>query len=909
MAMASGLSLATSRQVTHHSFAQSFQRPFLRMQKTRRLSNLSRQLLASAAGVGAYGACHAMRQRRSFAVACAAEEATAPEAFPPAVIVGGGRLGEAFAKMGLRQDVIVRRGETFPSDAPEGPIYVCTRNDALEEVIRMVPEERHEETQPDVGGEKGEEALLAKLEGELHKLSIRHASPIVKVSPDASHDHSEEVSEADEGNAPQKLPKFLGFGRTGTKAFAANAGGEASMSTASKMMKGDESDTHHHHYSINGIDGKERSMVRNTLTSLIKSNFATGDNQCSCAARCSRAFVSCLVAWEKCLTWEEPPRHGCLHRFVNSTTFGMVSGAVILLNAIFIFYTTDLEMQNIETPFDLDPRVQIAEVLLASFYVVELVLKLMVHRLFFFWNSEMSWNCFDFMLVVFSIFENLFTFLAFNTGDVAEESTGSGVNLAFLRLVRLCRIVKILRVFRTLKFFSELRLMLDCVLGSLMNVMWCVIMLVFVMYVFALLLQQGIVEHLTLVHARQDGTDVEQLTTYFGSVGSTVVTLFQASTSGVDWNEPYQALRKTGMVMPMAFLGYVAFVFISVWNIVTSIFVEKALKLAMPDADMVIVEHQLQDAQDHKMLTKLFKSKSKSSDGIEQRLGLEEFRKLVETYEFRSYLQSRGIDIKNAETFFRMLVELQGETTIDATTFANACVRMKGAATSIDLQTVMFTTHLMNREQRKSFESLYSSLANIEASIDAQNVQVKMPGLPVTILLVYFAVAKKGEPPLDGKTDTDPEGLSAVNAGGKWAREVHWRLTSSDLACRILRDMEFKQAYWEKNLWISAYMMVGALHGCTVGEVESTHRKEVDELIGQLAVAVSASQADVTWERLLLCDRLAAYARSVAHFPTAVKEFEWRNGAFYEMSKAAEAAGRPDPCLKHTEGLRTLKVI
>lgn len=85
------------------------------MQKTRRLSNLSRQLLASAAGVGAYGACHAMRQRRSFAVACAAEEATAPEAFPPAVIVGGGRLGEAFAKMGLRQDVIVRRGETFPS--------------------------------------------------------------------------------------------------------------------------------------------------------------------------------------------------------------------------------------------------------------------------------------------------------------------------------------------------------------------------------------------------------------------------------------------------------------------------------------------------------------------------------------------------------------------------------------------------------------------------------------------------------------------------------------------------------------------------------------------------------------------------------------------------------------------------
>merc|ERR1719329_1281392 len=32
--------------------------------------------------------------------------------------------------------------------------------------------------------------------------------------------------------------------------------------------------------------------------------------------------------------------------------------------------------------------------------------------------------------------------------------------------------------------------------------------------------------------------------------------------------------------------------------------------------------------------------------------------------------------------------------------------------------------------------------------------------------LVYFAVSKKGEAPIDGKTDTNPEGLTAVT--GKW---------------------------------------------------------------------------------------------------------------------------------------------
>ncbi|KAF2619351.1 hypothetical protein F2Q68_00042294 [Brassica cretica] len=34
-------------------------------------------------------------------------------------------------------------------------------------------------------------------------------------------------------------------------------------------------------------------------------------------------------------------------------------------------------------------------------------------------------------------------------------------------------------------------------------------------------------------------------------------------------------------------------------------------------------------------------------------------------------------------------------------------------------------------------------------------------------VLAYFAVSKLGEPPVDGKTDTNPEGLTA--AYGKWA--------------------------------------------------------------------------------------------------------------------------------------------
>ena len=45
----------------------------------------------------------------------------------------------------------------------------------------------------------------------------------------------------------------------------------------------------------------------------------------------------------------------------------------------------------------------------------------------------------------------------------------------------------------------------------------------------------------------------------------------------------------------------------------------------------------------------------------------------------------------------------------------------------------------------------------------------------------------------------------------------------------------------------------------------------------------------------------AAYAKSVSHFPTALKEFEWRNGYFTGLTMEAVSKLQPDPCPAHTE--------
>ena len=117
----------------------------------------------------------------------------------------------------------------------------------------------------------------------------------------------------------------------------------------------------------------------------------------------------------------------------------------------------------------------------------------------------------------------------------------------------------------------------------------------------------------------------------------------------------------------------------------------------------------------------------------------------------------------------------------------------------------------------------------------------------------------------------------------------------------------YTRAMLEKHVWICAFMLVGARHGCTVGEVEAAHAGELGELVAEL-VAAGEKALGVTLEEGVL-ERLKAYGRSVSHFPTAVKELEWRNGWFHDISKQALAEGKPDPMPTHTAWLKEVGAI
>jgi len=163
-----------------------------------------------------------------------------------------------------------------------------------------------------------------------------------------------------------------------------------------------------------------------------------------------------------------------------------------------------------------------------------------------------------------------------------------------------------------------------------------------------------------------------------------------------------------------------------------------------------------------------------------------------------------------------------------------------------------------------------------------------------------------GEAPTDGITDTNPEGLTS--ATGKWASAFQARLAKGGLTCHVRTGDDYTRAMLEKHVWICAFMMVGALHGgITVGQVEAEHADELRSLVEELCAAGEAELGVKLAPGVF--DRLAAYGRAVSHFPTAVKEFDWRNGWFYAISKASEESGSPDPLPIHTAGLESLKIV
>lgn len=126
------------------------------------------------------------------------------------------------------------------------------------------------------------------------------------------------------------------------------------------------------------------------------------------------------------------------------------------------------------------------------------------------------------------------------------------------------------------------------------------------------------------------------------------------------------------------------------------------------------------------------------------------------------------------------------------------------------------------------------------------------------------------------------DGLTAVT--GPHAAHFQSLLESLDLKCTTLSPASYHLVMYEKLMWISSLMLVGAAKQCpTVGSARRQHLPLLTDLIEEMMCAVEADEGILFPDHAATITRLTEYTDVVSDFPAALKEHEWRNKRFADL--------------------------
>jgi hypothetical protein len=130
--------------------------------------------------------------------------------------------------------------------------------------------------------------------------------------------------------------------------------------------------------------------------------------------------------------------------------------------------------------------------------------------------------------------------------------------------------------------------MVSALLSSLLALFWCCVLLAFIMMLFSLVFVQLIEDYLSeniqngcvgnTDPVLGDGCLNDHLMYHFGSVQKAVLSLYMATSGGNDWSLYYNLMWRVDPMTAGVFLFYTAFYFFGIFNLLTGMFVDKAVR-------------------------------------------------------------------------------------------------------------------------------------------------------------------------------------------------------------------------------------------------------------------------------------------------------------------------------------------
>eukprot|EP00811_Abedinium_folium_P031916 NODE_5230_length_1794_cov_7.603479.p1 GENE.NODE_5230_length_1794_cov_7.603479~~NODE_5230_length_1794_cov_7.603479.p1 ORF type:complete len:371 (+),score=107.67 NODE_5230_length_1794_cov_7.603479:510-1622(+) len=302
-------------------------------------------------------------------------------------------------------------------------------------------------------------------------------------------------------------------------------------------------------------------------------------------------------------------------------------------------------------------------------FAIELLVRVLDEQRYFvcYSNVEFAWNIFDIIVVTSAICEELSVFHG-----------GFQLNLAVLRIIRIVRLIRVLRIFR---FFTDLRVMCAGLKGSVMPLVWCLVLQGLIMYVFGTCVMQLLAESVGDADGNIEGHTF--IIDTFGSLYKTFYTLHITTTGGADWADIGSQLLSVSPSIGLCYVAYVSFTVLCTLNVVTGVFCQKARTIMEKDGAVMEMARTEEREKFVSALAKIFHTAGTTGTG---RLYFHEFMAYCTQEEVQTCLHFLGVEVnrQNARCIFNLL-DLNQDGILELDEFVSGITQIAGDAKQLDL--------------------------------------------------------------------------------------------------------------------------------------------------------------------------------------------------------------------------------
>merc|ERR1719502_179698 len=150
--------------------------------------------------------------------------------------------------------------------------------------------------------------------------------------------------------------------------------------------------------------------------------------------------------------------------------------------------------------------------------------------------------------------------------------------------------------------------------------------------------------------------------------------LFMVITGGKEWINSWVVISEVGGMHAFLFLFFVAFYYLAFFNVITSVFCEKALSLATPTTSELIYKRIEKEHHDATELLTLLRTVCGASNTI----NAEQISVFVNDPQVELFFDVRGLKSSSAHKLYYMLREVHSTERIQVGELVSALVKLDG---------------------------------------------------------------------------------------------------------------------------------------------------------------------------------------------------------------------------------------